>query len=134
MPLYEFKCLGCTENNRQIRLDLQEKGEIRTIENYCDDYTFTIKGSMSAPPVEATCPECNQITQSKVFSFSVQYGLTREDKEFGTSKGRLDYAKHIRNEREKRKKTAKPGTKDYDSNELWTGTETERGVISKTGL
>lgn len=111
MPIYDFKCLKCSD----------EKNE---------NISFAITKPVAEMPTEAECPECKSISKSRLYTpFAVHYGMTRVEKQAGTTKQRFDNGKRMRDERDKRKKQAEPGTKDAISNEFWTGTEVERGVI-----
>jgi putative FmdB family regulatory protein len=115
MPIYQFKCSKCKKNNNK-------------------DCIFEIQQSMSEYSGKAECPECGKLSKKRIFNtFAIHQGLNACEKIAGTTKQRFETGKHMKNERDKRKKNAEPGTKDAISNEYWTGTEGDRGVISKPG-
>ena len=112
MPTYDFRCLQCPKKNNK-------------------EFRFSIKQSIPDYTGEAECPVCKTVSSSRIyFGFAVHEGLTAAEKGAGTTKHRADLGKYMRSERTKRKENAEPGTKDAISNELWTGTEAKRGVIS----
>lgn len=69
--------------------------------------------------------KANKLISSGITS---AFGLTNAQKKAGTTKNRVDTANFMKLQREKRKKEYAPGTRQHESNELWTGTEGTDGV------
>lgn len=63
-------------------------------------------------------------------SVSVHQGLTANEKKIGTTKKRKEMGEFMKGQREVRKKTYGAGTREGQSNELWTGKEGMDGVTS----
>lgn len=119
MPFYEYECFTCKdENNNNKRFKISKPIYLDKSNNVFSDLST------------GTCPECKQDSNCRIFApITFSQGLTLSDKDFGASKDRVDKTKWLRSERSKRKQKAEPGTKDYISNELWTGSEDKRGII-----
>jgi hypothetical protein len=129
MPTYEFECLSCTEKIKEIKSN-PENINNEDIQNCPDNYTFEIEGCMSNPPHEAECPVCEVITNRRVFFPAyVHWGLTAAEKSAGTTKGRFDMGKFMKDARDKRKRQAAPDSKDKISNELWTNTPWQKDLL-----
>jgi putative FmdB family regulatory protein len=110
MPIYDFICEKCEENKNK-------------------DFIFEAKVSISEK-TESECPKCKKTTNKQKFaSIPFSFGLTAAEKKAGTTKKRFEMGKHMKNERTKRKKESAPNSRDAISNELWTGSEVDRGVI-----
>ena len=111
MPIYEYKCFKCTKKNKE-------------------NVIFEITQRMNDDHSQAECPICGTISTTRIFTpFALHEGLSQAEKSAGTTKHRADLGKFMKDSRDKRKRTAEPGTKDAISNELWTGSEVQRGVI-----
>ena len=61
-------------------------------------------------------------------TFNVAEGLTANQKVSGTTKKRVEMGKFMREQRTVRQNNYDPGTKEHDSNELWTGVEGKDGI------
>ena len=55
-------------------------------------------------------------------------GLTLNQKKAGTTKKRVEMGKFMKDQRTVRQKSYEPGTRQHDSNEIWTGTEGTDGI------
>jgi len=73
---------------------------------------------------------CGNFNAKKIISNSIasNYGLTAAEKDKGTTKQRSEYSKFMREQKQIRKKTYAPGTRENNSNEIWTGKEGRDGV------
>lgn len=117
MPTYGFKCLKCKKNKKK-------------------DFPFDAKMSIAEYNEEAPCPKCGNISKTRIYDvFAIHEGLNRSQKEsavggLGAMRNRVDTGKYMKDEKDKRKRNAAPGSRDAISNEYWTGTEVERKVIS----
>lgn len=87
--------------------------------NYPINYDFT---TVKSP--------CGNYVAKKLdnFSFASKFGLTRKQKEAGTTSKRVEMGEFMKEQRKKRKNAYEPGTRQHESNELWTGTEGSDGV------
>lgn len=107
MPLYRFHYIN-------------ENGE---------DFTFEELFSINEDISNIMSP-CGKYKASLIIGpFSSSEGLTARQKHAGTTKSRVDTAKYMKEKRDIRKKNYAPGTRQHDSNEIWTGTETSDGLI-----
>jgi hypothetical protein len=99
--------------------------------NNKEDYFFELNCSMSEYTGKSKCPICGKQSKTRIYTPpAIHMGMTAAEKSAGTTKQRVDYAKYVRDARDKRKRQADPNSRDAKSNELWTGSEVERGVIS----
>lgn len=113
MPTYVFTCPPCAEKE-------DAETAIFEVVQTMKDYT----GS-------AACPDCGISTDQRIYTgFAVHEGMTANQKRAGATKRRMEFTKYAKDERTKRKKNAEPGTMDAVSNELWTGKENLKGVMS----
>jgi len=73
---------------------------------------------------------CGNFKAQKIISdqFSMQSGMTASEKKQGTTKQRSEYSKFMRNQKDIRKSTYNPGSREFNSNEIWTGKEGLDGV------
>lgn len=145
MAIYEFKCLDCeSEAIRGYRIWLSEQNETTLTESdltkepsmheieSSEAYTlyFDVMCNQSESSNSFECVHCQGTNTKKIPSvFSYTFGRTRLEKTAGTTSKRFELGKYMRSEREKRKRTADPTSRDAITNELWTGTEVQRGVI-----
>ena len=108
MPRYEYEC-NCNGERK----------------------TFVLRISISEYKEEMPCP-CGNGFGKRVFdsSVSVHHGLTAEEKRIGTTKTRKEMGKFMKDQRDVRKKTYGPDTREGKSNEIWTGKEGLDGVTS----
>ncbi len=116
MPSYDFQCAGCRYTNGT-------------------PYIFTVVQGMNDERV-AVCDVCESPTRLRSFyAPPIHHGLTANEKAAGTTKQRFESGKYMKDQREKRKKKYGSGTREGDSNELWTGNEVKDGIIPgpKTG-
>lgn len=107
MPRYEYVC-NC-ENVEKI---------------------FTVRLSFNDYKEEIPCP-CGKGNAKRVFnSFTVAYGLTANEKKHGSNKNRKEMAEYVKNQREVRKSSYAPDSREAKTNELWTGKEGLDGITS----
>lgn len=107
MPRYEFVCNCETEPK-----------------------SFVISLSFSDYNEEIPCP-CGKGTAKRVFnSFSIQEGLTAKEKQFGTTTKRKQMADFVKEQKNVRKQSYDPNSRESQSNELWTGKEGLDGITS----
>ena len=73
---------------------------------------------------------CGCFKAQKIISdqFSMQTGMTASEKKQGTTKQRSEYSKFMRNQKNIRKSTYTPDSREHKSNEIWTGKEGLDGV------
>jgi hypothetical protein len=138
MPIYEFQCLSCTEKIIEIKNEPENKDN-EDIQHLPDKYIFEVNGTMSDPPHEANCPECQEFTKTRIFTpVAIHYGLTAIEKAAGTTKKRFEMGKYMKDQRDKRQKEADPNSRDAQSNELWTNSEAQtkllKDVVSKKSV
>lgn len=108
MPLYEFEYYD-------------DKGERQT---FCEFYPISTDFSTIKSP-------CGNYEAKKLMAtFAIHEGMTRAEKNAGTTKKRVEFAKYAKEQRDVRKKEAEPGTRAHDSNEIWVGNEKLDGVIN----
>ena len=114
MPNYDFSCYNCLDEDDE-------------------PLVFTITVSMKEFNSQAECPECGQITKTRVYDAPPIHmgGLTAAEKRAGTTKKRADMGKHFKNEKEKRKKDYGRGTREGDSNEFWVGGDADKKAFKK---
>ena len=60
-------------------------------------------------------------------SFATKEGRTVNQKKLGASEKRIDSSNWMKDEKNKRKSKAPPGTREHDSNEFWLGNEFKNG-------
>ena len=107
MPRYEFIC-SC-ENEAK---------------------SFVISLSFSEYKSEIPCP-CGKGTAKRVFnSFNVQEGLTAKETQFGTTTKRKQMSEFVKDQKNVRKQSYDPTSRESKSNELWTGKEGLDGITS----
>lgn len=107
MPRYEFVC-NCETEPRSFVISLT-----------FSDYKEVIP-----------CP-CGKGTAKRVFnSFSVQEGLTAKEKQFGTTLKRKQMSDFVKEQKNVRKQSYDPSSRESQSNELWTGKEGLDGITS----
>jgi hypothetical protein len=108
MPLYSFMYVN--ENGEEICFD-----EFLPLSE-CDKPVYAPDGKTLAKRILST--------------FAIHNGLTAVEKTAGTTKRRVDFAGFSKDQMQKRKKQADPGTRAYDSNEYWLGGESFKNVLS----
>ena len=92
--------------------------------------TFTISFSFSEYQPVIPCP-CGHGEAKRVFnSFTVQDGLTAKEKQFGTTQNRKHMADFVKEQKNVRKQSYDPNSRESQSNELWTGKEGLDGITS----
>ena len=107
MPRYEFIC-NCSEEQK----------------------IFTVKLSISEYKSEIPCP-CGKGSAVRKFSdVTVTHGLTANEKKFGTTNKRKEMAEFVKHQKDFRKQSYDPTTRESKSNELWLGKEGLDGVTS----
>ena len=105
MPRYEYLC-ECTNEPK----------------------TFTISLSFSEYQPVIPCP-CGEGEAKRVFnSFTVQDGLTAKEKQFGTTENRRNMADFMKDQKNIRKKSYAPDSRESKSNEIWVGKEGLDGI------
>jgi hypothetical protein len=107
MPLYEFAYQD--ENGDEQRFE-----------------TF-----MNASDYKAEIPSpCGQFIAKRVFtSVPTHFGLSAAEKAVGVTNRRKEFGKWGKDMREKRQREHAPGTREHDSNEIWTGGENLKGIL-----
>lgn len=105
MPRYEFVC-NCGE----------------------DETVYILNVSFQDYKPEIQCPCGRGIARRKFSSISVQNGLTAKEKQFGTTSNRKNMADFMKDQRENRKKSYNPETREAKSNEIWLGKEGMDGI------
>jgi hypothetical protein len=109
MPRYEYKCL-CEGDERVFTINL-------SIQEY-------------QPQIPCPCGKTEAVATRIFSSFSVQSGLTANEKKFGTTNKRKEMADFVKNQKDVRKQSYDPTTRESKSNELWLGKEGLDGVTS----
>ena len=73
---------------------------------------------------------CGKYPAKKMIPTGISFseGLTIGQKVAGTTKKRIEMGKFMQEQRNVRKKNYAPGTREHDSNELWTGNEGKDGI------
>jgi hypothetical protein len=61
---------------------------------------------------------------------TVTHGLTANEKKFGTTNKRKEMAEFVKNQKDVRKQSYDPTTRESKSNEFWLGKEGLDGVTS----
>lgn len=107
MPRYEFIC-NCSEEQK----------------------IFTVKLLISDYKSEIPCPCGNGLAKRKFGDVIVTHGLTANEKKFGTTNKRKEMAEFVKNQKDVRKQSYDPTTRESKSNELWLGKEGLDGVTS----
>lgn len=95
-----------------------------------DTKTFTIKMSFEEYKPEIPCPCGIGMAKRKFNNFSVQQGLTANEKKFGSTTKRKQMADFTKDQKELRKKSYSPDSREAKSNEFWTGKEGLDGITS----
>lgn len=107
MPRYEYKC-NCNTSEK----------------------IYVVRMSFDNYKEEIPCP-CGVGKAKRVFNdFSVNQGLTANEKKMGSNIKRKEMAEFTKYQREIRKKSYAPDTRESESNELWLGKEGRDGVTS----
>ena len=107
MPRYEYIC-NC---------DGQEK-------------SYTVRLSFSEYKPEIPCPCGKGLAARRFTDVSVVQGLTANEKKFGSNKNRKDMAEYVKDQRDVRKSSYDPNSREANTNELWTGKEGLDGITS----
>jgi hypothetical protein len=107
VPIYTFEYFD----------DNKEKHVFEAVYPY--DYDF-----------ETVKSPCGNYNARKIPSLggTVKTGLQHKEKKAGVTNKRKEVGNFMKEQRRKRKSTYEPGTREYDSNELWTGQEGKDGV------
>lgn len=106
MPRYEYVC-NCHDDEKIYVISLS-----------FEDYK---------PEINCPCGSGNIINR-KFSSVSVQNGLTAKEKQFGTTTKRKGMADFMKDQKEVRKKSYVPDSREAKSNEIWLGKEGLDGV------
>jgi hypothetical protein len=107
MPRYEYIC-NCDEEQK----------------------SYTVRLSFSEYKSEIPCPCGKGLAVRKFSDVSVLHGLTANEKKFGSNKNRKDMAEYVKDQRDVRKKSYDPDSREANTNELWTGKEGLDGITS----
>ena len=107
MPRYEYLCECSTEPK-----------------------TFTL--SISFSEYQSVIPfPCGKGEAKRVFnSCNVQEGLTAKEKQFGTTTKRKQMSEFVKDQKNVRKNSYDPNSREAKSNEYWTGKEGLDGITS----
>lgn len=107
MPRYEYRC-NCDETEK----------------------VYVIRMSFDEYKDEIPCP-CGKGLAKRLFNdFNVVHGLTANEKKFGSNIKRKEMAEFVKNQREVRKNSYTPESREAKSNELWIGKEGLDGITS----
>lgn len=79
---------------------------------------------------EIPCPCGNGTAIRKFNDVSVSHGLTANEKKFGSNIKRKEMAEFVKDQRDVRKKSYDPNSREAKTNELWTGKEGLDGITS----
>lgn len=91
---------------------------------------FTVKVSYSEYQPEIPCPCGDGIAKRVYNDFTVLEGLTAQEKKFGTTTNRKNMADFVKDQKQIRKKSYDPESREAKTNELWTGKEGLDGITS----
>lgn len=105
MPRYEFIC----------KCDNIEK-------------TYIVRMSFDEYKDEIPCPCGKEIAVRKFGSFNVTQGLTANEKKFGSNTRRKEMSEFVKDQRDVRKKSYAPDSREAITNEIWTGKEGLDGI------
>lgn len=91
---------------------------------------FTVSLSYSDYMPEIPCP-CGSGEAKRIFNtFSVQEGLTAKEKQFGTTVKRKQMTEFVKDQKNVRKQSYDPNSREAKTNEYWTGKEGLDGITS----
>ena len=91
---------------------------------------FTVSLSYSDYKPEIPCP-CGSGEAKRIFNtFSVQEGLTAKEKQFGTTVKRKQMTEFVKDQKNVRKQSYDPNSREAKTNEYWTGKEGLDGITS----
>lgn len=110
MPNYEFEYVD-------------NDGQVHYFEQWVEADRQDLVAEMKSP--------CGQYPASRVWTAPpMHHGMTAKEKTSGTTKYRKEFSHYAREQRYERKKNSEPGTREAISNELWTGNESFKNVLS----
>ena len=143
MATYVFTCVDCVNERLEIAHDYykwdgaipvyDDVREAQAEEAMIEADQFDVEIPMKEISSESRpqCPACSGVNTRRILTpFAIHYGLSAAEKTAGTPKKRVEMAKHLKAERDIRKKNAQPGTQAAISNEIWSGGALPKGVIS----
>ena len=107
MPRYEFIC-SCDEESK----------------------IFVIRMNVSEYMPEVPCPCGKGIAKRKFNGFFINHGLTANEKKSGTNPKRKEMADYVKEQKNIRKQSYAPDSREAKTNELWTGKEGLDGITS----
>ena len=107
MPRYEYEC-SCNSEKR----------------------IYVVRISFAEYKEEIPCPCGNGLAKRMFNDVFVTQGLTANEKKFGSSSKRKEMAEYVKDQREIRKKSYDPESREAKTNELWTGREGLDGITS----
>lgn len=107
MPRYEYKCI------------CDEKEQVFTVNISIKDYQ---------PQIPCPCGRPEAIATRIFNTFSVQTGLTANEKKFGTTNKRKQMADFMKDQKQVRKQSYASDSREARSNEIWTGKEGLDGI------
>lgn len=143
--IYEFICKACCNNrladyakhSNTPKLEYDDSIPMSVVEDLeLNDFRFDHMTTMAEyDETNVSCPNCgSKNTKRLISSVGFVMGMTAAQRSSGTTSKRLDMANYMRDQRDKRKRQYAPGTKQHDSNELWTGNEIKDGVLKKSDM
>lgn len=106
MPRYEYVC-KCN-NGEQI-------------------YILNLSFSEYTPEILCPCGSGNNCKR-KFSTVSVKNGMTAKEKQFGTTENRRNMADFMKDQKNIRKKSYAPDSRESKSNEIWVGKEGLDGI------
>jgi hypothetical protein len=93
-------------------------------------FTLSIQISDYKPEINCPCGTNNCVAKRVFNSFVVQNGLTANEKKFGTTSTRKEMSEFVKDQRDVRKSSYSPDSRESKSNELWTGKEGLDGITT----
>ena len=79
---------------------------------------------------EIPCPCGNGIAKRQFNDVNVAEGLTANEKKFGSTQNRKNMADFVKDQRDVRKQSYDPESREAKTNEIWTGKEGLDGITS----
>ena len=110
MAMYPFECQTCVDEDD-------------------NRFQFTLRMAIKDYNPQQSCPTCGGECRRILTVPAIHEGLTAAEKTAGTTRNRKDSGKYMKDAREKRKRAYGKGTREGDSNELWTGNEKRDGAF-----
>ena len=91
---------------------------------------FVVRMSFSDYKSEIPCPCGDGIAKRQFNDVNVAEGLTANEKKFGSTQNRKNMAEFVKDQRDVRKQSYDPESREAKTNEIWTGKEGLDGITS----